>query len=141
MTTPDSGTDDALARQFDLHARAAYRQSLDRLPAPVHGRLRSARAQALATRRGWHLPRWLPTGLAATAVLAIVAVSGLQHQQAATAPEAQPVAALPAPAPAPAGDALASSDPELALILDSLDNNPDFYLWLASTDDVTSPER
>ena len=66
MSTPDSRPDHAVAAQFDLRARAAYRQSLDQLPASVRGRLRSARGQALSAHSGWRMPRWLPTGLAAT---------------------------------------------------------------------------
>lgn len=136
-TNPPEPRPGATAAGFDLRARSLYRQSLEQLPADVHARLRSARGQALASRRGWRLPRWMPTGLATTAVLAIVTVAGLQQREAATVPEAAPVVAVPAPDPG----ALAGSDPELALILDSLENNPDFYLWLASNGDVASPER
>lgn len=122
--------------EFDHRARALYGLALGAVPAGVHARLRQARGEAMAARRG-RMPRWFPAGLAATAVLAIVAAAGLQPlpEPAPEAPLAQVVPAEPAPA-----TPLALSDPELAMVLDSLDHNPDFYLWLASNDDAL-PER
>ena len=126
----------ATAAEFDRQARALYRQSLEQVPAGVHARLRRARGAALAGPRH-RSPSWLPAGVAATAVLAVVALAGLQPgpERAAEAPLVQ-AAPVEADMPTP----LALSDPELALILDSLDHNPDFYLWLASSDDAV-PER
>ncbi|WP_027070543.1 hypothetical protein [Novilysobacter defluvii] len=122
----------ATAAEFDRQARALYRQSLEQVPAGVHARLRQARGAALAGPRH-RSPPWLP----ATAVLAVVALAGLQPAPE-RAPEAPLVLAAPVDADVPTP--LALSDPELALILDSLDHNPDFYLWLASSDDAV-PER
>ena len=126
----------ATTAEFDRQARALYRQSLEQVPAGVHARLRRARGAALAGPRH-RSPPWLPAGVAATAVLAVVALAGLQPAPE-RAPEAPLVQAAPVDADVPTP--LALSDPELALILDSLDHNPDFYLWLASSDDA-APER
>ena len=127
----------ATAADFDLQARALYRRSLEEVPAGVHARLRQARGAALATGRS-RMPRWAPAGLAASVVLAVVALAGLQP-----APESapDPAVARTLPADPAAAHPLALSDPELAMILDSLDHNPDFYLWLASNDDAAAPER
>lgn len=129
---PPAGGDPA---GFDPRARELYRQSLGQLPPAVHARLRAARRHALDTRRAARLPRWLPGGLAATLVLAMVAVTGLR-EPAEPAPEPA-IANAPVPAPAPPDPgALALTDPELALALESLDHTPDFYLWLAANDDT-----
>ncbi|SFL28061.1 hypothetical protein [Lysobacter sp. cf310] len=116
-------------RAFDEAARALHRRALGELSAPTRARLRLARhaasADARAPRRG--LGWALASGCAAVFALAI----GLQLQRGpqAVAPAAvAPVAALPAPA----------YDSSTALA--SLDENPDFYLWLASDDDLPATE-
>lgn len=137
MNTPDPQSGQRPAA-FDDHARALHRQSLDQLPSQLHARLRTARREALAARGSRaHPPRWLPAGLATTLVLAVVAAIGLQGLPGdASGDIAEPVfVRSPPAAPAP----LAESDPELALILDSLEHTPDFYLWLASNDDAMPP--
>jgi hypothetical protein len=119
---------DADAR-FDTLARACHDASLRRLSPRAQARL--AQAPRPAQRRDLrHRPAWaLPTVFAAVAVLAIA----LQLR-----PE-------PAGAPAPQAPAVAttSSDGAAADPAAALDENPDFYLWLASTDDVmpTTPEH
>lgn len=119
---------------FDEYARQLHRQSLAQLPPAVHAGLRDARREALTQRRGTRMPRWLPAGLAATAVLAMVAMIGLQPLADDPPPEATLTQATVVGDPAPV--ALAATDPELALMLDSLDHTPDFYLWLAANDDA-----
>lgn len=125
-----NGSPDPLA--FDARARELYRGSLEQLPASAHARLRAARRNALSARPGaLRTQRWWPAGMAAVLALAMAATLTL-GQPAEPAPEARVVQA---PA-VPAATSLASSDPELALMLESLDNNPDFYLWLAANDDA-----
>ncbi|MCE7031060.1 hypothetical protein LY625_00190 [Lysobacter sp. GX 14042] len=117
---------------FDGRARELYRQSLEQLPASTHARLRAARRDALSAPPGaLRMQRWWPAGMAAALALAVVATLGLERPpQPATETRL-----VQAPA-TPVATSLASSDPELALMLESLDNNPDFYLWLAANDDA-----
>ncbi|KRD75464.1 hypothetical protein [Lysobacter sp. Root983] len=120
-------------RAFDEAARALHRRALGELSAPTRARLRLARhaanADVRAPRRGMG---WaLASGCAAVFALAI----GLQLQRTPQ-PAALPVAA-PAVAGLPAPEA-AAYDSSTALA--SLDENPDFYLWLASADDLPATE-
>lgn len=123
-----AGTQAHVDAAFDGLARACHDASLQRLSARAQARLAQARRPA-ARPAPRHRAAWaVPTVLAAVAVLAIV----LQWRP-------DPSGAAPATGPAVAvttSDA-ASSDPAAAL-----DENPDFYLWLASTDDTmpTTPE-
>ena len=126
------------AATFDDYARELHRRSLGQLPPAVHAGLRDARRAALARREGPRMPGWLPAGMAAAALLAMMGSIALQPSADGRAPEA--VATRPAkpPGPDPVRDpaALAATDPELALMLDSLEQTPDFYLWLAANDDA-----
>nr|WP_295377808.1 hypothetical protein [Pseudoxanthomonas sp.] len=102
---------------FDARARQAHAAALAQVSPQVLSRLRMARRQAPApTRRAWP---WL----AATAFSGVLAVMiGLQWL-----PSSQ----------APAGDepAIAAGAPEATLPANTLlDENPDLYLWLASSD-------
>lgn len=117
----DSGDAD---RAFDQSVRERYRQALVSLPPGTLARLRQARSEATqrqgGTRRaiGW----LLATGCASVFALAI----GLQLQRAD-----------PPPATAPAA-AIASTERagDFGSATGALDENPDFYLWLAASDDA-----
>lgn len=104
---------------FDLRARQAHAAALERISPQTLTRLRAARRQSPAPpRRAWP---WL----AATAFSGMLAVMvGLQW--------------LPSdPAPAPQADdpAFAAGAADAALPANALlDENPDLYLWLASSD-------
>ncbi|TWI14038.1 hypothetical protein [Aerolutibacter ruishenii] len=112
---------------FDARARACHGASLQRLSARTQARLAQARRPA-AQPAPRHGAAWaVPTVFAAIAALAITA-------QLRTDPRTPPPATGPATALA-SGDT-ASSDPAAAL-----DENPDFYLWLASADDVMPTNR
>ena len=131
---PRYGSDGATDadRAFDEAARALHRRALAEVSPSTRARLRTARhnagSEARAPRRG--LGWALASGTAAVFALAI----GLQLQRT---PQTQmpsgetPVAALPAPE-------AAGYDSSTALA--SLDENPDFYLWLASDDDLPATE-
>lgn len=118
----------ALDVRFDAIARARHAASLERLSARTQARL--AQAQRPATRPVLRQrPAWaLPTVLAAIAVLAIAVQLRPEPATAPAAPSADAALVV-------AGTT--STDPAAVL-----DENPDLYLWLASTDDVmpTSPE-
>ncbi|RDZ26870.1 hypothetical protein [Lysobacter silvisoli] len=127
---PRSGGNDHDDARFDAAMRALHRRAVDRVAPATRARLRDARFEATARvpRRG--LGWALASGTAAVFALAI----GLQQQrdpQAAAPPATAPLAAhLPAPE--------AAYDSSTALA--SLDENPDFYLWLASADDLPATE-
>ena len=108
--------------EFDRKARALHEQSLQalspRVRAQLHNRLQAA---VSAPRRPRHVHRW---GLATAAALALaigfgVPWTGLDEPAAPVAPG---VVAITAPA---------ASEP-----LATLEQDPDFYLWLASADAV-----
>lgn len=131
---PHPGTDAAADRDraFDEAARGLHRRALGEISAPTRARLRLARHAAAtdvrAPRRGmgWALAS------GCTAVFALAIGLQLQRGPQAVAPAAvTPVAALPAPE-------AAAYDSSTALA--SLDENPDFYLWLASDDDLPATE-
>ena len=128
---PDMSEDE---RRFDAAARALHAQALNAVSPPTRARLRIARhaagEQARAPRRG--LGWVLASGCAAVFALAI----GVQLQRAPPAadpPSAAPTMAAMLPAPE-----AAAYDSGTALA--SLDENPDFYLWLASADDLPATE-
>ncbi|MEG3790370.1 hypothetical protein V1318_09605 [Lysobacter sp. CCNWLW3] len=120
-------------RAFDEAARALHRRALAEVSPSTRARLRLARhaasADARAPRRG--LGWALASGCAAVFALAI----GLQLQRGPQT--GAPIQAAPSIAGLPAPEA-AAYDSSTALA--SLDENPDFYLWLASDDDLPATE-
>lgn len=113
---------------FDAHARACHDASLQQLSPRTQARLAQAR-RPTARRAPPHRAAWaVPVMVAAIAVLAI-----------AVQWRTDPRGAVPVgtPAVAVADPDAASADPAAAL-----DENPDFYLWLASADGAmpTTPE-
>lgn len=104
---------------FDAHARSLHHASLRQLSPQTLARLRGARTQAqtAGSTRRWP---WL----AATAFTGLLAIGlGAQFLPAAKAPTGEP-AQLAAQA--------AATDANGSVTL--LDENPDLYLWLASSE-------
>jgi hypothetical protein len=102
---------------FDAAIRARHQASLDRLSPRVHAQLAQRRNAALrgqAVRRG-HGLRYAAAGFAALCALAI----GLQF------------GTLPAPVAPATTAAQASASPSVGTMLDE---DPEFYAWLASSD-------
>lgn len=105
--------------RFDAAMRQRHALAVDRLSSHTQARLQPRRRPAMAT----PLPRtatWQRVGwpVAAAFAAAMAVVVGLQLR--------------PAPmSPAPAAAVVAGSDDSLDTVLDE---NPDFYLWLASRD-------
>jgi hypothetical protein len=106
--------------EFDRKARALHGQSLQALSPRVRTQLHNRLQAAVAAPRPRHAHRW---GLATAAALALVVGFGVTwngiDEPATAGPD---LAALPAPG---------ASEP-----LATLEQDPDFYLWLASADAV-----
>lgn len=105
---------------FDAQMRALHGASLRQLTPPTLGQLRAARAQASPSRsrRAWP---WL----AATAFSGLLAIGvGLQFLPRTPSPGA-------APATVASSDAVSG---ESTSTVNLLEENPDLYLWLASTE-------
>ena len=116
---PAPGADE----HFDRAMRTLHAQALLRVSASTHARLRIARSAAVAPRApvrgfGWALA----SGLAAIFALAI----GLQWNGAL--PTSGPPEVVAGPA--------SGSDDGYDDAVDTLGENPDLYLWLASNDDT-----
>jgi hypothetical protein len=101
---------------LDARARLAHAASLERLSPKTQAQLVQRRRRALAAQDE---PLARPALRWAVATLAVCAVAiGLLH---------------PPRNPAPSAPALAvTTTPDASA--DSIDDNPDFYLWLASSD-------
>jgi len=116
--------------RFDNAMRDLHAQAVSQVSSATRARLRVARHAAARPSAG-HEPRrgfnWvLGSGLAAVFAIAI----GLQLRPAQTpATSAPPVVANAA---APASPTAFDVETSIA----ALDENPDFYLWLASNDDA-----
>jgi hypothetical protein len=118
------------AHIVDRIARARHDQALaalsTRTRAQLHNRLRAALAGQPAHGQRMRMPAW---SWAATAALVLAFAFGAPwrnlHEPAATTATAL-AAATPAATVAPTADSA----------LATLDQNPDFYLWLASSDAV-----
>ncbi|MEQ4573380.1 MAG: hypothetical protein ABN502_00300 [Gammaproteobacteria bacterium] len=97
---------------FDARMRELHARSLATLPSPTLARLREAR-------QAGGRPRRLPAWLLATACSAVLAIGfGLQLHRGDLGPSALPQ--VPATAAATGTDD------------DTLDQNPDLYVWLGS---------
>lgn len=110
---------------FDNTLRQRHAEAVTHLSARAQAQLRNRLAAATSTPRH---PGRRVAWIAATACAALFAlVIGLQlrPQPAGTSP--------PATAGAEVGDGRADDDPTFV----ALDENPDLYLWLASSDAVT----
>ena len=101
--------------QLDARLRAAHAVSLERLSPTVHAQLAQRRRRAMAA-HGQHQARPALRWVVATLAVVVVAVGVLRPTQRPDAPMRA----------ATNGTATPSAD--------TTDDNPDFYLWLASND-------
>lgn len=121
--TPGTGAD-----AVDHSARARHDQALaalsPRTRTQLHNRLQAALAGQSAHGRPMRVPAW---SWAAAAALVLALAFGAPWRNLHEPPTtAAPLAAVAPAATAPAADSA----------LATLDQNPDFYLWLASSDAV-----
>ncbi len=135
---PDPGADE---RRFDAALRGLHAQALEQVSPQVRARLRTIRHQAAAPART--RGAWAGWALASGGVAALALAASLQFAGGpAPAPAAQsPALAVTEAAPASgAVPAEVGYDPDTAVA--ALEENPDFYLWLASNSDAlpTYPE-
>lgn len=118
-TDNDHRSDD----RFDAAMRQRHALASARISPRVEAQLRQRRAALRADPRrahsGWR-PGW-PVATACAAVLAVLAGTQLQREPASQTP-------------APAAMAAAAAAADRADLDSVLDENPDFYLWLASGD-------
>ena len=118
--------DDAL----DAAARRAHAASLERLSPRVRAQLTLRGRDALSGAHAKPRARWWP-GLAAGSVAVLALAVGLRLQPP---PDTPPKSARPAVAATTTGsgpdEALPPAD--IPTDFEALDENPDFYLWLAS---------
>ena len=120
MTTTDASSRDARDAAFDAALRARHATSLERLSPRVQAQLAQRRNAALrgnAARGRGHGVRYAAAGFAALCALAI----GLQFGIA------------PRPTAPAAANGVASA-PSAATDATMLDEDPEFYAWLASSD-------
>lgn len=104
---------------IDRRARQLHAEALAHVSPEVRARLRRARQEAMAAgtaRPWWRLPPWLAGGAVAAALVVAVAL--------------RPDPGLPAPEAGNAGPAMATVVDPAA----TLEEDPGFYLWLASAD-------
>lgn len=102
---------------LDTRARLAHAASLERLSPQVQAQLVQRRRRALASHDA---PHGRPAMRWAVATLAVCAVAiGLLH---------------PGRGPAPSAPALATTAAPAGASADNIEDNPDFYVWLASSD-------
>lgn len=106
--------------EFDRDMRKLHADAVSQISPQTLARLRSVRQQTQTAPRRAHAWRWI----AASAFSAVLAVAlGVQFlPQTATSPGAAPALA--------AADSQADYDDALA----TLDENPDLYVWLASSE-------
>jgi hypothetical protein len=124
-TTPTRGPGDAHA--FDARLRAIHAEAVAATPARIRLQLRPRRSGAASgARRGW--------SMAAAFAIALVA-AGLLWQRPASVAPVVPAAGGPAVvvAPGPTTDA-APDTADFDEAYAALDESPDLYLWLASSD-------
>lgn len=123
--------------RFDQAARERHADALVNVSPRVRSRLQQARLEASRAGRSTRSPAWAWTGTAA--VLALAMVIGVQFRPA---PMPTPADTLVVNAAATStGRAVAAVDDgdiEVAQMLAALDENPDFYLWLAANDGALS---
>ncbi|WP_222565128.1 hypothetical protein [Novilysobacter antarcticus] len=124
--------------RFDAHARALHDDALAHVSPLVRRRLQQARNAATlgAARKQSRLWAWAGSA----AVLALALGAGMQLQRS---PDPSPGGSLPMAGTSqlPEGQTLAVGDEvdsEVSGLLAALDENPDFYLWLAANDSALS---
>lgn len=125
--------------RFDAQARALHADALANVSPHVRSRLQQARRAATLGAPRKHSRLWAWAGSAAVLVLALG--TGIQFQRApGPAPGASvPMASTAHPPAEPALAPVDEVDSGISGLLAALDENPDFYLWLAANDGALSP--
>ncbi|HEU4774100.1 MAG TPA: hypothetical protein VFS82_06220 [Lysobacter sp.] len=128
-----AGNQDSRNASFDQAARARYASALEHLSPAVRVRLQQARqtASQTAPKPDRRPVAWAWVGSAA--VLSLIVGLQLRHAPAGHQPAAPLTVRSMDNQPAPA------IDDEVAGMLAALDENPDFYLWLAANDSALPP--
>ena len=116
-------------RRVDEVARRLHADSLTTLSPQTLSRLRAARQASATVASGRH---WLAWTLASTSAAIIALAIGMQLQ---VRPSDAPPPKIAATAPIEELDAAGLGD-EYRSLSASLDENPEFYLWLASNHDA-----
>lgn len=124
---------------FDAQARERHADALAHVSPHVLSRLQQARRAATLGAPRRHNRVWAWSGSAA--VLALALGVGVQFQRApdSTQGASVPLANTADLAAGQAAAALDEVDSEVSGLLAALDENPDFYLWLAANDGALSP--
>ena len=122
---------------FDRAMRTLHSDGLDHLQARTLERLRSDRRSALATASRPH-PGWTLGGAFAAVFACALGIAWLQSPPPATAP-GMADAGAPTPSPGDDGIVIALEAAEAEVVLNPLDEDPDFYLWLAANDEALPP--
>ncbi len=128
---------DKRAQHFDRTARGLHADALDKVSPQVRVRLQQARRAASldAPVKRSH-PLWAWAG--STAVLALALGVGLQFQHPPLESAGAPFATAPASAADMSMAVFDDGDAQVSDLLAALDENPDFYLWLAANDGALS---
>lgn len=113
--------DDTGQARFDQAARRAYVDAQARVSAGTMAQLHRRRHAALTAPAP--RPRWRLPAAAFASLLVLGAGLGIGLRWAGDAPPTQP-----------APQVAAATDPGIEAVLDDLDQNPDFFVWLASGD-------
>lgn len=121
-------------RHFDQTARALHAEALDSVSPQVRARLQQARHAASRNGAAKHSPMWTWAG--STAVLALALGVAVQFQNAPVGTSSAPLAT--APNADPTLGIFDDVDPQISDLLATLDESPDFYLWLAANDGALS---
>ena len=117
-TVPHHPAPDPAAGRLDLHARQLHAGALAHVSTPTLARLREARRAATAA-SSTTPARWRSPWLAGGAMAAALALAVVLRPEPATPPDAGTGATVAATGEEPAG---------------TLQEDPVFYLWLASAD-------
>lgn len=131
-TAPD--TPSSHEARFDQAARTLHADALTGVSPQVRSRLQQARQTATMARATKRSPIWAWAG--STAVLALALGAGIQLQRAPVSTPAHS-GSMTAVSSVPSDHALATfdeGDVEVTELLAALDEDPDFYLWLAAND-------
>ena len=131
---PDS--DDAGGTRFDQAARRLHTDALSTVSPLVRSRLQQARGAATLARPEPRGGIWTWAG--STAVLALALGVGLQFERSPARTPDSPLSAATVTDIDRTVGRVQENDAEVSNLLAALDENPDFYLWLASNDDALS---
>ncbi|QOW19081.1 hypothetical protein INQ41_10555 [Lysobacter ciconiae] len=124
---------------FDAQARALHADALAHVSPQVRRRLQQARHAATLGASRKHSRLWTWAGSAAVLALALGAGIQLQRVPAPAPGGSVPMASTAATSTRQSTDTVDAIDSEVSGLLAALDENPDFYLWLAANDGALSP--